>query len=399
MVLRFANMSDTKKIEKLFTLPEDLFNAVDFRETGLVNESTGSLPPFIKGEKYSLKGVSCDGFEMKEKIYELIDTIDTYGGVEIESVIVKQVAGESGTIFTLSKNDCDSIGIEYQQGLQLFPKSLPWVRVVEDVDFDSHNLSTTPTSIIDGTIRYVLLKIDGFKDYMDGYVLTPSGKLIKEELFEASVRVLAKEPVVYGNGAILKENKPLPIRIVKPNTSVFNHGNFISSDNEVFILIVLKSNITPEVTSFDGYFGVNPIYFNGLNPNEYFTIMWDEFGAKTIDEYKEEKERLRREHAEAVRREEERIKKEAERKRIEQEKIDRETEEAIKRMKGFKINTPEFPNPPVFKCDMDALASLDLYIDSLDIFFKNLDKEFSKVNYDLSNIPNKFRGYKFKNYF
>ena len=381
-----------KKIEKLFTLPEEMFNAIDYTSTGLINESTGGLPTFIIGEKYALNGVSCDGFEMKEKVYELIGIIDTYGGVAVESVIVKQVSGEVGNIYALSKNDCDKIGVEFQQGLQLFPKSLPWVRIIEDAEFDPHNLATTPKSAIDNTIRYILLKINGFKDYLDGYVITPSGKLIKEEQFEESIRVYAKEPVVYGNGYIRKESEPLKINVVKPKSSIFNHGNFISSDDEVFILITLRAEIiSPSQQSFDGYFGVEPVYLDGINPNDYFVIMWDEFGAKTIEEYKAEKERAEKEHAEAVRREEERIKKEAENKRKAEEEERARTEEAVKRMKNMEVRVPAFPKMPKFKSSMEALAGLDLYIDSLDSYFKGLDREFSKVNYDLSGMSDILR--------
>jgi hypothetical protein len=328
---------------------------------------------------------------MKEKVYELIGIIDTYGGVAVESVIVKQVSGEVGNIYALSKNDCDKIGVEFQQGLQLFPKSLPWVRIIEDAEFDPHNLATTPKSAIDNTIRYILLKINGFKDYLDGYVITPSGKLIKEEQFEESIRVYAKEPVVYGNGYIRKESEPLKINVVKPKSSIFNHGNFISSDDEVFILITLKKGVISGQPSFDGYFGVEPVYLDGINPNDYFVIMWDEFGAKTIEEYKAEKERAEKEHAEAVRREEERIKKEAENKRKAEEEERARTEEAVKRMKNMEVRVPAFPKMPKFKSSMEALAGLDLYIDSLDSYFKGLDREFSKVNYDLSGMSDILR--------
>ena len=381
-----------KKIEKLFTLPGEMFSAVDFTSTGLITEAVGKLPTFIVGEKYALKGVSCDGFEMKEKVYELIGLIDTYGGVPVESVIVKQISGEVGNIYALSKNDCDKLGVEFQQGLQLFPKFLPWVRVIEDVEFDPHNLATTPKSAIDNTVRYVLLKLNGFKDYLDGYVITPSGKLIKEEQFESSIRVYAKEPVVYGNGYIKRENNPLFINVVKPKTSIFNHGNFISSDDEVFILITLRKEIlSPSQESFDGYFGVDPVYLDGINPNDYFMVMWDELGAKTIEEYKEEKARIEREHAEAVRKEEERIKREAEKKRKAEEEERTRTEEAVKRMKSMEVRVPSFPNMPKFNSNIEALAGLDLYIDSLDGFFKSLDREFSKVNFDLSGMSDILR--------
>jgi hypothetical protein len=385
-------INEHKPLEKLFTIPGDKVTAIDFTTMDIIKEPVHALPKFMIGEKYALKGVSCDGFTMKEKVYELIGILDSYGGVNVESVIVKQVSGETGTIFTLSKNDCDQIGIEYQQGLQLFPKTLPWVRVIEKVEFNPHNLATTPTSEMDGTIRYILLELDGFKDYSDGYVVTPSGKLIREEQFERSVRVVSKEPIVYGNGVVYPDGEKLPITLSMPQTKVFNHGNFISSEDKVYILITLrKFEITPNGAVADNSFGVEPVYFDNLDPSEFFTIMWDELGAMTIEEFEAEKERARKEKEEAIKREEERLKKEAFAKKKAEEEEKMRAEEAISKMKNLRIRKPTFPSIPVFNTDIEALAGLDLYIDSLDSYFKDLDKQFSKMNFDLENVSSLLR--------
>ena len=301
-----------QKIEKRFTIPCELFNTVDFSEMGIcqTDENLSLLPHFIIGEKYALKTPGCDGFKGNEKIYKLIAIDDEFGGVKIDSIVVKQIAGESGNIYTLSKNDCSNLGIEYEDGLQLFPKKLPWIHVKEKEEFDEHNLATTPKSNIDNTIRHVVIKLKGFTDYSDGYVLSPSGMLIKEEQFEKSVIVENKEPIVYGNGLIVKEHTKLDARIVHPDKCMFNHGNFISSENEVFIYIRLKV-YDKSWPSFDNWFGVDPKYFYGINPNEFFIITWDEIGAITIEEYKDMKERKAKENAEKVRQYEERMKRNA----------------------------------------------------------------------------------------
>ena len=119
-----AIAKDEEKIEKLFTQPKELFEAVDFSEFDIVEVSEPHTPKFIEGENYALQGVACDGFEMETKIYKLIKVVDDFYGTNINSVIVKQIAGEQGIIFTLSKNDCEYHGIEYEKGLQLFPKTL-----------------------------------------------------------------------------------------------------------------------------------------------------------------------------------------------------------------------------------------------------------------------------------
>ena len=101
-------------VENLFCQPKELFEAVDFTDMGIINEEDNYVPKFVKGEKYALSGVSCEGFEMPEKVYELVGVHDEYDGININSVIVKQVGGYQDKIFTLSKHDCECMGIEYE---------------------------------------------------------------------------------------------------------------------------------------------------------------------------------------------------------------------------------------------------------------------------------------------
>lgn len=372
-------------IENRFILPKELFEMVDFTDMGVVNEPKKFIPKFIKGEKYALSGVSCEGFEMPEKVYELVKVHDKFDDVDINSVIVKQISGDQDKIFTLSKNDCDHIGIEYENGLQIFPKQLNWRRVKEIVPFDSSNLGTTPMSDIDNTIRYALVKINGFKDYSDGYVLTPSGKLIKEGQFEKSLKIVSNEPFVYGNGVVTKENTPLDIEIVYPEGLLYKYGNFISNDDTIYVLIKLTKNVENIIDTFDGLTGVERVYLDGFNPNDHFQISWDELGAYTIEEYEAEKARREKARQERIAKEEAERKKRIaeEEKRIKQQRAN--VEAAINRMKGYNIAMPNFPKFPDFNGE-DDLSSLTLFTDGLDLYFGSLDKQLEKLSADLSSM-------------
>ena len=380
----------TEKVENRFSLPKELFEAVDFTNMGVVDESKDYVPTFVVGEKYALKGTSCEGFEMPEKVYELVAIHDEFEGVNINSLIVKQISGDQDKIFTLSKNDCDHIGIEYENGLQLFPKHLKWRRVKDVVPFDPKNLGTTPRSDIDNTVRYILLKLNGFKDYADGYIVTPSGKLIKEKQFEQTVRITSNEPIVYeqptagNNGVRHEENKPFNIEIAYPSNLNFTHGNFISSEDTVYVLIKLVQPLKGS-TLIDGKSGVERVNLEGFNPNDHFTISWDELGAYTVEEYEAEKAKKEKARQERIAREEaERRKKiEAEERRIKEQR--KRTEEAVERMKGFKINLPQFPKMESFNME-NGLSSLNLYMDGLDIYFNSLDKSLMKLNSDLNQM-------------
>lgn len=375
-----------QKVENRFSLPKELFEMVDFTKMGVVNEPKKFVPKFVKGEKYALSGVSCEGFEMPEKVYELVGVHDEYDGISINSVIVKQISGDQDKIFTLSKNDCACMGIEYENGLQLFPKYLNWRRVKDIVPFNSSNLGTTPLSDIDNTIRYALVKINGFKDYVDGYVLTPSGKLIKEEQFEKTLRITSNEPFVYGNGMTLKENTNLDIKIVYPNELLYKYGNFISDDDTIYVLIKLAKDVDFNDT-IDGMIGIERVYLDGFNPNDHFDISWDELGAYTIEEYEAEKARREKARQERLAKEEterkKKIAEEEQRIRAQRERV----EEAITRMKNYDWKMPKFPKMLDFNME-NGLSSLNLYMDGLDLYFDSLDKSLNKMSKDLSNMAN-----------
>ena len=384
-------------VENRFTLPKEMFEAVDFTNMGVVEEAKEHIPTFIKGEKYALKGTSCEGFDMQEKVYELVGVHDTYDGVNINSLIVKQVSGEKDKIFTLSKNDCECMGIEYEKGLQLFPKQLNWRRVKDTIPFSSSNLATTPLSDIDNTIRFVLLKINGFKDYSDGYVLSPSGKLIKERKFEESLKIISNEPIVYSKptnrskGIRIPEGTPLKHSIVYPKGLTYNHGNFISSEDAIYVLISLVSlaeeceNINSIDNSIDGYLGVNREYLEGFNPNDHFIISWDELAAYTVEEYETEKINREKARQERIAREEIKRKQRIaeEEKRIKERQ--RKRDEALERIKTLNLPQSSFPKFEKFKIGND-ISSLKLYDDRLEVYFDGLEKNMTRLSNDLSTV-------------
>ena len=367
----------TNKPLKYFTQPQELFEAVNFLDMGVIKESDKYIPRFVEGEKYSLQGVACDGFKMKEKVYELVGVIDEYKGTKIDSVIVKQISGDKHHIFTLSKNDCKHLNIKYESGLQLFPKNLPWRRVKDEIPFDKNNLGTTPLSNIDNTIRYVLVKLNGFEDYYDGYVLTPSGHLVTEKQFESTLRITTVEPLVYGNGYVYQSNNNLDIEIVYPKGLLYNHANFISSENTIYVLIKLvRPRFNADDDSLiDGFFGVEQPYLNGVNPNEYFKISWDEYNAKTIDEYESHKE-WQKQQAELIEAQKQaEIEKANKEKEEAKKRLQKRVEDAVNRMNNynnyrFKIRsiTPSTPS-----------SSLQLAFDELDYTIKEIFKQQNEL--------------------
>lgn len=382
------------RLEKLFSAPPGSFHIVD--HTTYVNEDINALNTLRKGRTYMLKGMSCDGFKTREKVYEVVGFVDRYHGVDINSVIVKQVSGDHGLIFTLSKNDCNCLNIEYEPGLQLFPLNMPWELVVEKVPFVEDNMGTIPLSLVDGTVRYMLLRITGFNDFEDGLIQTPSKHLITEKQFLKSLRVIAKLPLVYNNAQMVEDGKKLNISVLKLDDHMYPHGNFISSDGEIHVLIDFRKKRDALIMAnhLDTEIGIERMYLADKNLFDMVEVKWDEFGAQTVDEYNKAKERARKAEEERIRKaEEERIRKiqrqeaeRAERERMRKERVTvckeifYDVDEIISEMPKFE--------PLNFTGDVRTIERIDKLLDSN---MRMLNDHIERVNKSVSDIIGKVK--------
>ena len=302
--------------DRLTKLDNSFISAVNLRTIGNLNGfepfySNDNLI-FHNGERYSLKPRECDGFKMDEHVYEVYGTIDNFDDDEmnINSVIVKEVTKSNGTLYTLSRNDCEWLGIEFSSGLQLLPKSLDWKYV--DVDFDENDLSTTQSLEGDGKIHYVLLKINGFKLYPNSNVLTPNGRIIDEKRLENSLLIKNNIPLISSSKKIENSDSTLLRKIVRVDNNKYRNSNILTDDNELYVLVRLSK---PKYNETIGY-GIDRDYLKNVSPKDFFSIEWDEFGAMTLDEYnkKIESERIERERRIAI--EEEKIRKKREKEEL-----------------------------------------------------------------------------------
>ena len=372
------------KLTQPFLLPSTMFEAIDATKYSLSLEEKPKKVTLYVGERYSLSGVSCEGFEMPKKTYVVKGFVDEYGEVAVNAVIVKQVGGDVGHIYTLSKNDCECLGIEYENGLQLFPREMDWRYETDSMEFDKHNLASTPLSAIDGTVRHVLLRLDGFKDYSDGYVMTPSGKLIKEDEFKDTLCVITNEPIVFSDSFAMAEKTYLQIKLAYPKNKVFNHANFITKDDKVYLLIELKT----VGDSSDGYVGVRPKYIDGLDPNKVFTVIWDEDKAVTVEAYEEAKLRAKREEEERKRKAEEKKRKEAEAARKLKAERERKIMEAIDRMTNYRLTMPTMPNTSDIKFGDTSSWSrtVEYEIGKVDSYISQLNRSIERLSEDVETI-------------
>lgn len=228
-----------------------------------------------KGGVYSLPTEECDGFTIPQKKYKCIGEIDEIDGVDLNSVIVKQVDGKRSSIFSLTKNDCRKLNVEFEPGLQLFPKSLNWSRCDEAYDkdeeyvFDSQNLSTYPTDFYTKTIRRITLKLSRFYKLYD-YIHLPNGSGIKICSFSDQLVVQTKrdigEPSDVSNLYVPK-NSRIRFKIVTRCLSRTNN-DIVDEDGNVFIELNFDAKINKNLV------GIHPKCFENKPFEEFFDIIF-----------------------------------------------------------------------------------------------------------------------------
>lgn len=227
---------------------------------------------FNTNSLYSLSGVSCDGFEMPSKKYKFISYIGNVNGIDLDSVVMKQVDGEQTSIFSLTKNDCRNLGIEFESGLQIFPKSLNWVELVQEekMEFDSMNLSTYPVDYNDGTIHRMTFKISNLSyDSETHTIIMQDGTRISEANFINGLTIAPREKIGSAtdlNHAYIKIGYNIDKNIVTRALSRIE-GNCLNIDVEGCMFVELyfcsKYNMT---------YGIKPKYFKNKSFEDLFRV-------------------------------------------------------------------------------------------------------------------------------
>ena len=292
---------------RIVSLPPKLMSVIDYHKLNIVKgENDNNNHLLRKGLHYQLQGTACDGFTMPIKTYEVVSLIPSYGGELIDGVVVKQVDGAKDLIFTLSKNDCVCMGIDYEPCLQIFPRQMSWIPVERSIEFNPNDLSTMPTSSIDGTIRYLAFKLNGFKQYNAKYILTPHGMLVPPHQIKGTIKCELKQDLQF-NDHFTFPARNLATKIIRPQCDgiCFMNDEILSTQQELYLLVDLRiwdSEKSCQEHREESAFGINPQYVEGINPNEIFEISWDERDAIALKDYeaaekakalKDEKEKLR----------------------------------------------------------------------------------------------------------
>lgn len=221
---------------------------------------------FIPGKLYQLEELgSLDRvFRLEKKV----------GDSSVIMSLVKAGA-RPNTFGVLADWECERLGLEPRPGMIIFPVGLPWREYdPERVEYDPSDLSTYGPSMIEGegdTIRYMLLKVGGFKRTPDPKILEmPNGSLIDTELAYLSLGVRTREDI-HGISSYPGFDKGEDVKYAYITNSFrgsekVNEDDICDALGNIWLLLDLRK----------GGKGISPISLKGKQACDLFEIYWND---------------------------------------------------------------------------------------------------------------------------
>lgn len=130
--------------------------------------------------------------------------------------------------------------------------------------FDGANLNAYFKSGFDGTIRNVILEIDGFSSFNAGKLTGPDGNEMDTEAFLASLKVITQKEIAtakVGNvdTAAFAKYESVPFRVVtqKYGKGIVEYGSACDADGKMYIELDLAKPVAQQGGTIDGYVGVD----------------------------------------------------------------------------------------------------------------------------------------------
>lgn len=285
--------------EKWVTLSNDALSLMQLLDVDVEflkgeNKQEATNSDFVPGEIYAIGRDKVEGVEFDYIYFRVYGVIRDYKGVNLDSVIVKEVTiDEDGNIvegenptgrrkFSIPPSMCKMLGIEYSPGFELWPMTSGFIKIDTDdlVDKDEPeinygNLATYPTSEIDGTIRKIILELHGFSPFNTTHIITPTGAMIPTSDFVSSLTIFARQNISTDNGcAGFRMGETLPFKIVgrKKGNKVFS----ICDENHNIYVEVDLTKESLNATTADGIVGVAHTALDGKDVDDVIGVKWDE---------------------------------------------------------------------------------------------------------------------------
>lgn len=145
--------------------------------------------------------------------------------------------------------------------------ALPVVRTAAGMrPFTGTDLKDYERSGFDGTIRNVILQIDGFSAFNAGRLTGPDGNEMDTEGFLASLKVItmkeiASQQIAGGNvqTAAFKKYESVPFRVAtqKYGKGIVEYGSLCDAEGKMYIELDLAKTCAQQAGTIDGYVGID----------------------------------------------------------------------------------------------------------------------------------------------
>ena len=144
--------------------------------------------------------------------------------------------------------------------------ALPVVRTPMGMKpFRGDNVNQYFKAGFDGTIRNIILEVDGFSSYNASKLTGPDGNEMDTEGFLASLKVIATKEIkseTIGSGdtqtTAFRKYEQIPFRVVtqKYGKGIVEYGNPCDADGKMYIELDLAKPVAQQGATIDGYIGV-----------------------------------------------------------------------------------------------------------------------------------------------
>ena len=132
--------------------------------------------------------------------------------------------------------------------------------------FGGTNLKTYFKSGFDGTVRNIILAIDGFSSFNASKLTGPDGNEMDTEAFLASLKVITQKEIkagTVGDGkvqtAAFGQFESVPFRVVtqKYGKGIVEYGSVCDAEGKMYVELDLAKPVVQQAGTIDGYIGVD----------------------------------------------------------------------------------------------------------------------------------------------
>lgn len=147
---------------------------------------------------------------------------------------------------------------------------------------------------VDGSIRNIILAVDGFSAFNASKLTGPDGNEMDTEAFLASLKVVTKEALadvkVEGTEDMagftsFAAGEGIPFRVVtqKYGKGIVEYSNPCDAQGKIYIELDLAKPTRAQGQTIDGYIGVAPKAFEGKNVSTLFNVAWAQYDSLELE--------------------------------------------------------------------------------------------------------------------